>query len=158
MKKIIKVIFSCSLCVTAAFAMTMVTAMANAGVYKWTDKVGNVHYGDKPVEQQKSTEINIVPEASRGVAVSADKKKERDRVLEEFQEDREARKKKRDDKQAAQAKLKKQCAHAKDRLRRYREAGAVYKLDAKGERVFYSKEARAKKEKAFNKAILKHCR
>ena len=129
----------------------------NAGVYKWTDKEGNVHYGDQPVVQQKATELNIVTKPSSGFSVSSDKRKERDRVLEEFKEDREARNKKRNDKRVAKKKLKKQCASARDRLKRYREASAVYKLSSKGERVFISKEVRAKKEKAFNKAIKKHC-
>lgn len=131
--------------------------MLNAGVYKWTDKEGNVHYGDQPVVQQKATELNIITKPSSGLSVSSDKKKERDRVLEEFKEDREARNKKRNDKRVAKKKLKKQCARARDGLRRHREASAVYKLNSKGERVFYSKEKRAKNEKAFKKAIKKHC-
>lgn len=132
-------------------------SMLNAGVYKWTDKEGNVHYGDQPVVQQKATELNIITKPSSGLSVSSDKKKERDRVLEEFKEDREARNKKRNDKRVAKKKLKKQCARARDGLRRHGEASAVYKLNSKGERVFYSKEKRAKNEKAFKKAIKKHC-
>ncbi len=148
MKKLKTTLF-CSL----VFSATVL----NAGVYKWTDKEGNVHYGDQPVVQQKATELNIITKPSSGFSVSSDKKKERDRVLEEFKEDREARNKKRNDKRVAKKKLKKQCARARDGLRRHREASAVYKLNSKGERVFYSKEKRAKNERAFKKAIKKHC-
>ena len=135
---------------------------ANAGVYKWTDKEGNVHYGDQPVLQQKATELDINTDINAkpdsGFSVSSDKKKARDQLLEEFKEDREARNKKRNDKRVAKKKIRKQCARARDSLKRYREASGVYKLNKKGERVFYSKEARAKKESAYNKAIKKHCR
>ena len=148
MKKLKTTLF-CSL----VFSATVL----NAGVYKWTDKEGNVHYGDQPVVQQKATELNIITKPSSGFSVSSDKKKERDRVLEEFKEDREARNKKRNDKRVAKKKLKKQCAGARDGLKRHREASAVYKLNSKGERVFYSKEKRAKNERAFKKAIKKHC-
>ena len=134
---------------------------ANAGVYKWTDKDGNVHYGDQPVLQQKATELDINTDINTkpdsGFSVSSDKKKARDQLLEEFKEDREARSKKRNDKRVAKKKLKKQCARARDGLKRHREASAVYKLNSKGERVFYSKEKRAKNERAFKKAIKKHC-
>ena len=143
---------------TALFcSLVFSAAVLNAGVYKWTDKEGNVHYGDQPVVQQKATELNIITKPSSGFSVSSDKKKERDRVLEEFKEDREARNKKRNDKRVAKKKLKKQCARARDGLKRHREASAVYKLNSKGERVFYSKEKRAKNERAFKKAIKKHC-
>ncbi len=66
--------------------------------------------------------------------------------------------KKRNDKRIAKKKIRKQCARARDSLKRYREASGVYKLNKKGERVSYSKEAGAKKERAYNKAIKKHCR
>ncbi len=131
---------------------------ANAGVYKWTDKEGNVHYGDKPVVQQKATELNINTKSGSGFSVSSDKKKARDQLLEEFKEDREARNKERNDKRIAKKKIRKQCARARDSLKRYREASGVYKLNKKGERVFYSKEARVKRERAYNKLIKKHCR
>ena len=143
--------------ITLFCSLIFAVSMLNAGVYKWTDKEGNVHYGDQPVVQQKATELNIITKPSSGFSVSSDKKKERDRVLEEFKEDREARNKKRNDKRVAKKKLKKQCARARDGLKRHREASAVYKLNSKGERVFYSKEKRAKNEKAFKKAIKKHC-
>jgi len=148
--RILNIVLFCSLFIASTFV--------NAVVYKWTDKEGNVHYGDKPVVQQKATELNINTKARSGFSVSSDKKKARDQLLEEFKEDREARNKKRNDKRVAKKKLRKRCARARDSLKRYREASGVYKLNKKGERVFYSKEARAKKERAYNKAIKKHCR
>jgi hypothetical protein len=158
MKKLMIVLF-CGLFFAPIFTHI---GSANAGVYKWTDKDGNVHYGDQPVLQQTATELdintNINTKADSGFSVSADKKKARDQLLEEFKEDREARNKKRNDKRIAKKKIRKQCARARDSLKRYREASGVYKLNKKGERVFYSKEARAKKERAYNKAIKKHCR
>ncbi len=140
------------------YSLFVISTFANAGIYKWTDKDGNVHYGDQPVVQKKATELKINTKPSSGIAVSSDKKKARDQLLEEFKEDREARDKKRKDQRIAKKKIRKQCARARDTLKRYREASGVYKLNKKGERVFYSKEARAKKERTYNKAIKKHCR
>lgn len=53
----------------------------NAGVYKWTDEQGNVHYGDKPVNQEKATELQINSNVNTGVTHSAGDNKERDRML-----------------------------------------------------------------------------
>ena len=156
MKKLITVILFCSLFLT--------TAMTTANVYKWTDKDGNVHYGDQPVSQHKTKKLNINTESEAGsgsgsgITGAANRKKARDQMLEEFKEDREERKQKRDDKRAEKKKLNKQCARAKDRLRRYREASGVYKLNKNGERVFQSNKTRANNEKAIQKAINKHCR
>lgn len=145
------------LIISLIYGLAFLVTVVHAGVYKWSDKDGNVHYGDQPATQKKATEVNIVTKPATGFSVSSEKKKERDRVLEEFKEDREARDKKRKDKITKKKKLKKQCARARDTLRRFREASAVYKLNSKGERVFYPKEVRAKKERKIKKAIKKHC-
>ena len=64
----------------------------NAGVYKWTDEQGNVHYGDKPIDQDDSTELKINTNTDTGITNSSGNNKERDRMLQELQEDRDARK------------------------------------------------------------------
>jgi len=51
----------------------------------------------------------------------------------------------------------KRCASLKDRLRRYKGANSVYKLDKKGERKYCFNEERAGKESALRKQINKTC-
>lgn len=41
---------------------------AVAGIYKWTDTQGVVHYGDKPPDQGSSERVNIQPIPSSGSA------------------------------------------------------------------------------------------
>lgn len=140
------------------FCLVLVYSSVNAGVYRWTDNNGNVHYSDQPVEQSQATELDIDTESRAGITNSAGNNRERDLVLEEIEEERQARKKSREEKRLAKKQKQKRCARAKDDLRRYQTASAVYKLDKKGERVFYSKEERASREKKFRQLINKHCR
>jgi len=141
-----------------AISLILVCFSVNAGVYKWTDKNGSVHYSDRPLNQEKATELNINTEADAGITNSSGNKKERNLVIQELEEERKAREKNQEEKRIAQKKKHKQCARAKDDLQRYRNASAVYKLDGKGERVYYSREEREARERKFNQLIAKNCR
>lgn len=136
----------------------MMVTTVNAGVYKWTDKNGNVHFGDHPVNQDEATELIIDTESRAGITHSSGDNKERARMTKELEEDRKTRKEKRDKIKAEKKKRQERCARAKDRLRRYQNANSIYKLNKKGERVYYSNEERAAKEKKLNKTIAKNCR
>ena len=136
----------------------LITSSVNAGVYKWTDKKGNVHFGDRPVDQDNATELNLNIESGAGITNSAGNNKERDRMANELEEDRKARQEKRKKNREAQKKKQERCVRLKDQLHRYQRANSIYKLNAKGDRVYYSKEDRAAKEKKLNKSIAKACR
>ena len=130
----------------------------NAGVYKWTDEQGNVHYGDKPVNQKQATELQINSNVNTGVTHSAGDNKERDRMLQELQDDRGAREKIKAEQRVERKKRKKACVQLKKRLLQHQRASSVYKRDAKGERVYYTSEERDEKVKNINKGIAKNCR
>lgn len=136
----------------------LIASSVNAGVYKWTDKEGNVHFGDRPVDQDNATELNLNIESRAGITNSAGNNKERDRMANELEEDRKAREEKRKKNRAAKKKKQERCARLKDQRRRYQRANSIYKLNAKGDRVYYSKKERAVREKKLNKSIAKACR
>lgn len=49
---------------TALLAMLLTSAIATAGVYKWVDKEGNIHYSDTAPPHGLATEVDL-PEPSR---------------------------------------------------------------------------------------------
>jgi len=51
------------------FASVIVPALAQAGVYKWTDAEGRVHYSDSAPPQAKTQEVNIKVNSISGPAV-----------------------------------------------------------------------------------------
>lgn len=148
--------------VFSALVILLLSECLFAGVYKWTDERGNVHYGDNPSQQLKvknnATELNIDTRLNSGITHSSGQKEKRDRMIQVLEEDRKERKAKQKKYYADKNKRLKRCARLKDRLRRYRDANYVYKLDKKGERVYYSAEDRARKEAVLQKKINKSCR
>lgn len=130
----------------------------NAGVYKWTDAQGNIHYGDKPANQQKATELQINNNVNTGVTHSAGDNKERDRVLQELQDDRDARAELKAEQRIERKQRQKACVQLKKRLLQHQRASSVYKQDAKGERVYYTLKERDETVKNINKGIAKNCR
>lgn len=118
---------------------------AEAKVYKWVDKEGNVHYSDKPVNQEaEATNINDNPK-SRANNVSAQNAQQRvDNFRKQIQSSQEEQVEN-DKKMAVQKeKNKALCAEAKKRLATLTLQRPVYKLDDEGERQYYSDEERAK--------------
>jgi len=46
---------------SAVFLIVLCATAAQAGVYKWTDAQGKVHYGDVPPPEQKTDKLNVQP-------------------------------------------------------------------------------------------------
>ena len=76
--------------------MLIVVSPVNAGIYKWTDSNGKVHFGDRPADVDSATEINIRSNNHTGVTNSSGNKDEREYLLkkidEKKQEDADKRK------------------------------------------------------------------
>ncbi len=141
--------------------LLLITLPVGAGVYKWTDPQGRVHYGDKPQGQGKATELNIDTEATddhAGVSGGAGNREKRDRMIQVLEEDRKARAEKRRKAEQARNKRQKRCVYLKNELARHQRARGVYRLNSKGERVYYSKKSRQAEERKLKKAIARTCR
>ncbi len=132
-------------------------------IYKWVDKHGKVHYGDRPQsEGSEIIQLKDDPEIESGAAgagpTEAERREKRRRLLQAFEQ-------KRAEKQAAAAKktaerqeLKKKCTVARQELREMKEAGYLYKYDKSGNREVLSNDAREKAVANLKRAIDKRCR
>jgi len=126
-------------------------------IYQWTDEDGNVHFGDNPNNKEKATELNIDTESRSGVTHSSGRNEDRDRLLKNRAEDRAEKAEKKEKYEAKKKKMRRKCLLAKDRLNQHLRASAIYKVDTKGERKYYSAKERAKSEKRLRKSISKYC-
>jgi len=135
------------LCATSAFAE----------IYKWTDENGNVHFGDNPNNKEKATELKIDTESRTGVTHSSGRNKDRDRLLKNRAEERVEKAKKKKKYEAKKKRMRRKCLLAKDGLDQHLRASAIYKVDSKGERKYYSTKQRAKSLKRLQKSISKYC-
>ena len=62
---------------------------AAAGIYRWTDENGNVHFGDKPVDAGSATELKIDASRKSGITNSSVNKFEREYLLKKIEEEKQ---------------------------------------------------------------------
>ncbi|MDH5484458.1 MAG: DUF4124 domain-containing protein [Gammaproteobacteria bacterium] len=138
-------------------ACFLVSSVTHAEIYKWVDDRGNVHYGDKPVDNSQQLEIKT--ETSDVTAETKDSRDERRRrLLDAMQEDRNEKEKQDADRKKKKKNLNRQCAYAKDRLKRYQQSSGLYDLDKDGNRVLLSDEERKRATDGLRSQIKKHCK
>ncbi len=130
-----------------------------AGVYKWVDKEGRVHFGDRPTSPQaQQFTLDKAPEPSNSAAPSAAQRQiTRQRMLDMYQQEREKREAARTKKKRDAKKLAQQCANARDRLRRY-EGSRLYKNLPNGERRYFSEAEREKTISQLKGNIKRYCK
>ena len=107
-------------------------ATFSAGIYKWVDADGKVHYGDRPTND--SAEKIKVRSGHKPDPKLLEHQQKRDRLLQVLDEERHE--KRADQALAAQQKAEqeKKCSDAQDKLEQYKTAGYLYKLNDQGER------------------------
>ena len=130
----------------------------HAGVYKWTDSDGQVHYGDRPQSVGGVEELNVDAPAASGFALDDEARDEkRQRLLDAMEEDRQEKEQQREKNRAEKERRQRRCVVLKDRLRRAEGATAIYKLDKDGKRIFYSSDQRKNSETRLREQIRKTC-
>jgi len=140
------------------------TPLNSAGIYKWVDADGTVHYGEHPPDKG-ARELSIRHRAQTGddskTAVKPnrhDPRAQRDKIIQSMEAERLARQeKKRKDKQDSQ-KVKMDCARARDDLRQYSSAGSLYKLNPDGTRQTLSDASRQQAIMRLKNEIKKRCK
>jgi len=140
------------------FFTLMLTMSVNAGIYKWTDEKGNVHFGDRPVNQREVIELIYDTESRAGITNSSGHNKERERMAKELENDRKERQSNREERRVVQKKQRKRCTRARDQLLQYQQSRRLYKLKDNGERVYLDDKQRQSTVKKLNKVITKNCR
>ncbi len=78
-------------------------------------------------------------------------------MLRAFEEERNLRKEARAKKEHDEARNRRNCMRARDRLKNYERASVLYKLNEKGERVYYSDTQRNRAVADLKSQINKWC-
>ena len=130
-----------------------------AGVYKWVDKEGKVHFGDRPSSPQaQQFKLNKTPKSSTPAAPSAAQRQiTQQRMLDMYQQEREKKQAARKKKKNSAKKLAQRCANARDRLRRY-EGSRLYENLPSGERRYFSEAEREKTISSLKGNIKRYCK
>ena len=130
----------------------------HAEIYKWIDKNGNVHFGDKPDEDADNVEsVEIRQSTPRSDPVLERRLDEQNKVLKVLEEDREEREADREKADKEREVRKKKCDWARDYKRRLDSAGPIYKLDKEGNRVYFNEEENKAERRKVEDLLRKWC-
>lgn len=139
-----------------SIAFLLFASPCSAEIFKWYDEKGQVHYGDKPVNNSQPVEIDD-RSFSGAMDTSARRSEQRQKLLDAMEEDRQKKNKEQAKQEKQEAKNKRQCIRARDRLLRFEKAGSLYNLDENGNRVTLSEEQKKKTIEDLRKNIELHC-
>lgn len=143
----------------ACAALALGAAAAHAQVYKWVDDKGRTHYGEKPPEGAKASEVARPvppsdpkavqdPEAWRRMELEARKQRlerQRQGAREEAQEARAA------------AERERRCRNARVALDRLDNVQGLYRYDEKGGRRYYTDAERDDERRKAKAAVAENC-
>lgn len=112
-----------------------IAGATQAGIYRWVDENGTVHYGERAPADTRAREVPI-EKAPPADPLAAERQRRMNRFVEIRERERAAR-----DQTEAEAKRQAEkraynCRIARDRLQRLRQAGLVYDIDENGKRVY----------------------
>jgi hypothetical protein len=137
------------------------SSVAHAGVYKWIDEDGKVHYTDSPMATQPSVEMNVDDSATvpvHGKDGQLSREEKRERLLQSMAEDRLEKQEQREKQKAIKRENRKKCNRYRDQMRHHERASSLYRLDKNGERVYMSDSDRAKATRRLQAKIKLYCR
>lgn len=136
----------------------LVVAPVNAGIYKWTDSNGNVHFGDRPANMDTATEVQIQTNKNTGVTNSSGNTKEREYLLKKIEEEKTAEAEKRKAQAAKDKKRQARCDAYRSRFQRHIQSHRSYTMSPDGERTYLTAEQREQRKKKLGDGVAKYCR
>ncbi len=146
-------------------ALMLAATASQAGITKWVDADGKVHYSDGPppasAKSQQTLNINSAPAAGNAMSDSKGGAKSlAERDLESRKrrvEAEETAAKQAKDREEAKRK-KENCAQARNQLQALRDGQRMVKYDEKGERVYLEDDARPKAIEEAQRAADSWCK
>jgi flagellar motility protein MotE (MotC chaperone) len=147
--------------ILAIVALSLLSLNAHAGLIKWVDSEGKVHYSDTAPNQDTATQAvpNFIGKDQAGTSPSYTPKSYAEREAEMKKANLikdEAEKKKAQQKAEADTK-KSNCAAARENARVLEDSPRVATYDANGERSFMDDNTRAQRLEDARKAISANC-
>ncbi|OOZ39569.1 hypothetical protein BOW53_11015 [Solemya pervernicosa gill symbiont] len=128
-----------------------------AGIYKWTDEQGNVHYGERPQGSAQEMKIETPRTPTTAPGNNVDQQQMQQRLLRSMEADRHEREAKRREAEKLRAERRAECKEAERLLQEYRDAGHLFEPDGKGGKRILSTEEREQATADLEKSIQKNC-
>ncbi|MEW8628055.1 MAG: DUF4124 domain-containing protein [Candidatus Thiodiazotropha sp.] len=130
-----------------------------AGVYKWTDEHGRVHFSDRPVSES-STEVKIkqAPASDSANQSPQQRQQKMRKMLDAFEEERSEKKEAKQKAKNEREKRKKRCIYAKDRYNSHSRASGIYNYQEDGQKSYLSDAERKNHMKKLKADVDRWCK
>lgn len=142
-------------------ALALTSLNAHAGLNKWVDANGVVHYSDTvPPGITKSETVRSMAgkgQANAPATVSPKSVAEREAELKKAKQEKEDASQKKSQKDEEAATKKNNCEAARENARALEEGGRIVTYDANGERSYLDDNARAQRLEEARKAVSANC-
>ena len=145
---------------SAIIALSLLGLNAHAGLNKWVDAEGKVHYSDAPPPEVKTETVRNVSGKGQTEAPASYSPKsysEREAEMKKSKLEKEEASKK-TAQQEADAKAKQtNCEAARQNVRSLEAGGRIVTYDANGERTYMEDDARTQRLEEAQGAVSKYC-
>lgn len=130
-----------------------------AGIYKWRDADGHIHYGDRPPPDREAQSLDIESAPAQPAPDAAQRRDQRRRLLDIYREDRQRREDQRTADQREKEQREHNCKLARRRLQESRNAAFLYEKsnDPMNPRILSREERQAQTER-LQQQVTKWCR
>ena len=147
--------------------LTLLILLARSGtaagkIYKWVDENGKVHYSDSPPPGDTARQVELPPQPSEESLQQG--REAIARRLQYQQDDSNARRKAKEEKQQAKEKREREsaersvrCAFAQNQLKVLQTQAPVFRENEAGEREFADDEFRAAEQARFTAEVEEYC-
>ncbi len=137
----------------------MVVTNVPAGIYRWVDESGQVHFGARPpADVGDSSEVVIRKQAPTAEPEPVDRKQQRDRYLEQRQRERAEKREQAAKQRQEKKQRKKRCSHARNLLQEYLEHGALYDRLPNNEKRYLSDQEREQEIAKARREVDRWCK
>ncbi len=144
----------------ALILLSSITFSAHAGLNKWVDENGKVHYSDSPPLGAKVESVrNVSGKGQEAAPVDYSSKSyaEREAELKKSRQEKQEAKEKSALEAAQKAERKSNCAAARENLRALESGVRLVTYDENGERRFIDDAARAQRTESARAAVKANC-
>lgn len=136
------------------------TSLASAaGIYKWTDEQGRVHYSEHlpthvPAQEMQLKDVPLVTAPAEDEAGRRDMEQ---RLLRAFDEERAQKKAQEQARREEQLTRARRCTQARERVQQYETAGSLYDMDKQGNRRTLNDAERYAAEQWAQQEVVRWC-
>ncbi|TNC99818.1 MAG: hypothetical protein FD121_44 [Gallionellaceae bacterium] len=141
-------------------ALALLSFNVQAGLNKWVDTAGNVHYSDAPPQNVKTQSVPNIAGTGQAAAPATYSSKsyvEREAELKKSKQEKSEANEKKAQQEAQAEERKRNCTAAQQNLRMLEEGTRIVTYDANGEKVYLDDAGREQRLNDARKAISNNC-